>query len=71
MEFRRTIKTDVDYIMKIIVQAQDYLKEQGVDQWQDGYPNEEVINSDIDHGYGYVFLKEDDIVATAAVSFDG
>ncbi|GFN34932.1 GNAT family N-acetyltransferase [Tepidimicrobium xylanilyticum] len=71
MEFRKAIESDIDNIMNIIKQAQDYFKEQGIDQWQNNYPNPEVIREDIDRGYGYVLLKEGEIVGTVAVSFDG
>ena len=71
MEFRKTIKTDIDSVMNIIRQAQEYFKIQGINQWQDNYPNPDVINSDIAKGESYVLLKDDNIVATAAISFDG
>jgi predicted GNAT family N-acyltransferase len=58
--------------MNIIKDAIDFLKEQGIDQWQNGYPNAEVIISDIKNGYGYVLVdNNNNIVATASVSFDG
>ncbi|AEB76384.1 GNAT family N-acetyltransferase [Clostridium botulinum] len=69
MEFRKAIKTDINNIMKIIKQAQDYFKEQGIDQWQNNYPNVETISSDIANKESYVLLKDNNIVATAAVSF--
>ena len=57
MEFRKTIKTDIDSVMNIIRQAQEYFKIQGINQWQDNYPNPDVINSDIAKGESYVLLK--------------
>lgn len=71
MKFRKAVKTDINNIMKIINQAKVYFKEHGINQWQDNYPNVGVISNDIDNNYSYVLLKEDNIVATAAVSFDG
>lgn len=71
MEFRRTVLDDVDNIMEIIKQAQAYFKEQGIDQWQNNYPNVEVISEDISNGHSYVLVKDNNIVATVAVSFDG
>ena len=47
MEFRKSVKSDIPEIMGIIKQAQDYFKEKNIDQWQNGYPNEEVINNDM------------------------
>ncbi|MDD7795386.1 GNAT family N-acetyltransferase [Clostridium sp. 'White wine YQ'] len=71
MEFRKTIKADMEEIMNIISQAQAYFKEQGIDQWQNNYPNVETINNDIINEHSYVLLKDNNIVATAAISFDG
>ncbi|GKU25463.1 GNAT family N-acetyltransferase [Clostridium folliculivorans] len=71
MEFRRTVEADISSIMNIIKQAQAYFKDNGIDQWQNGYPNEEVIKNDISNGHSYVLLNENKIVGTSAISFDG
>lgn len=71
LNFRKTVKADIDNVMVVIKQAQDYFKEQGINQWQNNYPNSDTINNDIVNGHSYVLLKDDNIVATVAVSFDG
>ncbi|NRD80062.1 GNAT family N-acetyltransferase [Bacillus sp. BRMEA1] len=71
MEFRLALESDVASIMSIIKQAQSYFKEQRINQWQNGYPNPEVIMNDIRKKYSYVLVKEDKVVGTVAVSFDG
>jgi len=71
MEFRKATESDVNSIMNIIKQAQDYFKEQGINQWQNNYPNPDTIRNDISKGYGYVLLKNGRIIGTVAVSFDG
>jgi GNAT superfamily N-acetyltransferase len=71
MEFRKSIKSDINPIMNIIRQAQDYLKEQGIDQWQNNYPNMDTINGDIDNGNSYVLVDNGRILGTVAVIFDG
>lgn len=71
MEFRKTNEKDIDNIMKIIKMSQEYFREQGIDQWQNNYPNLEVIQNDINNNHSYVLLKDGNIVATAAISFDG
>ena len=38
---------DLTGIMDIIKQAQTYMNENGIDQWQDNYPDENVISNDI------------------------
>lgn len=71
MIIRKSLKEDVKDIMKIINRAKEFLKENGVDQWQDGYPNNETIERDILNNDSYVVLKDNNIVATLAISFDG
>lgn len=71
MEFRKAVESDIEDIMKIIKQAQDYFKENGVSQWQNNYPNLETIKTDIKNNYGYVMTESGHIIGTAAVSFDG
>lgn len=71
MEFRKAVASDVQAIMKIIGEAQAYFKANGIDQWQNGYPNRETIKSDIEEGYGYVLEDEGVILGTVALSFDG
>lgn len=54
MILRLTNSQDVPAIMSIIKNAQNYLKKLGIDQWQDGYPNEEQILLDIRNEDSYV-----------------
>lgn len=70
MVFRKAVKTDINGIMDIINQAKDYFKKEGIDQWQNGYPNSITIQNDIDHEYGYVLLENNVVVGTVAVIFD-
>ena len=70
MEFRKSNKSDVSQIMNIIKQAQAYFKKQNIDQWQNNYPNEEVINKDIENEDSYVMINDNNIVATTVISFD-
>ena len=52
---------DIKQILIIIQDAVTSLKEMNVDQWQNGYPNEEVIKNDIDKKQLFV-LEEDGVV---------
>lgn len=70
MNFRIATASDKDKIMEIIKQAQEYLKIKGVDQWQDNYPNLNIIKDDIDKRKSYVLEENGKIVATVAVSFN-
>ena len=68
---RKTTLEDIAQAIQIIEQGKAYLKSTGVDQWQNGYPNAEVIKEDIANGYGYVLECEGKVVGTVALSFDG
>lgn len=70
MKFRKSRKADIKEIVNIIEEAQNYFKENNIDQWQDGYPNKESIINDIESGDSYVLLKGGKIIATAYLSFD-
>lgn len=67
---RHSVPEDIPVIMELIAQAQMYFRENGVDQWQNGYPNENVILNDIHNGNSYVLLCDAVIVATAVISFN-
>jgi ribosomal protein S18 acetylase RimI-like enzyme len=58
---------DLPAIMKIMGEAQEYLAKLGIDQWQDGYPQEEVIRGDIAYKESYVMKdKFGEVMATTA-----
>ncbi len=71
MEFIKANQSDLDEIMKIIEFAQLHFKNEGIDQWQDNYPNHKVISQDIENKNSYVFKLEGKIYGTAAIIFDG
>jgi len=71
MVMRKATVHDIPGIMEIIKQARAYLKENGVDQWQNGYPDENVILNDILNENSYVLVSEEALIGTAAVIFDG
>ena len=48
MNFRKAENSEISEIMKIIKAAQNYLKKEGIDQWQNNYPNSDTIKKDID-----------------------
>ena len=64
---RLATKDDLTQIMDIISDAKVFLKKSGSSQWQNGYPNEEVILNDIKKGNGYVLLVGDKVAGYAAV----
>lgn len=57
--------------MTFINQAKTFLKACGVDQWQNGYPDETCISDDIKLGKGYFICKGDIPAGYMCIDFDG
>ena len=70
MEFRKSTINDMPDIMNIFKQAQSYFKENRIDQWQNNYPNENVISNDIKNNDSYVMVLNDKVIATIFASFE-
>lgn len=68
MEIRLAFPNEVDAIMQVIEDAKKCLAESGSDQWQNGYPNADIIIDDIISGQAYVALEEGELLAYAAVT---
>ena len=70
MQIRKAIPADADSIMHIFRQAQARLHTQGVNQWQNGYPNPEIVDRDIASGNGLICIMNSLICAAFVLSFD-
>ena len=57
-------------IVRIIEQARCRMKAQGIDQWQDGYPDEATIRNDKRKKQAHIFYKLLEPAAYAAIVFD-
>ena len=68
--FRKATATDIPKIWAIIQQAIVRRKNDGSQQWQDGYPNEDVIRKDIEKGIGYVLTDDNTTIGYAAILFN-
>jgi len=67
LEFKKAISSQIPDIWSILQQAIARRKADGSNQWQDGYPNPEVIQNDITKNAGYVLLEDEDIVGYVAL----
>ena len=70
LNFRQATPDDSQEIWQILQQAILRRKNDGSRQWQDGYPNAGTVQSDIEHGIGYVLTENDEVAAYAAVIFN-
>lgn len=59
---RKAVSADIESIMAIVRDAQQALRELGIDQWQDGYPSRDIILGDIADGVGFVCVDGEGVV---------
>lgn len=70
-DIKKAEPSQAETIWSIFQQAIEKRKTEGSDQWQDGYPNLQVIKEDIEKGFGYVALNESkEIVGYLALIFE-
>lgn len=54
-EIRKALEKDIGEIMKLIAKCVQVMQDGGSDQWDDQYPNKEIIGEDIAKGTLYVY----------------
>ncbi|MFQ6829730.1 MAG: hypothetical protein ACLRSY_08635 [Acutalibacter sp.] len=67
MKLRKATLADGPAVVALYREAQAFLAAQGIDQWQDGYPNEETFQGDVARGESWVLEDEGQVVATACL----
>ncbi len=71
MELINIKSKDIDVAWAIINDAKEHLKEQGIDQWQTGYPDYECIRRDAMNEVGYFCIDGSEILAYMCIDFSG
>ena len=66
-KFRKANSEDLIQIWEILQQGIASRKKDGSNQWQDGYPNAEVVQNDIDKEVGYVLTEGNSIIGYCAI----
>ena len=62
---------DLTIAIQLIEQGKAFLKSLGIDQWQNGYPDEVCIKNDILERKGYFLVYGKAIVGYMCIDFDG
>ena len=70
MKLRPAVSADIPRLVEIAEAAKVFLHSNGIDQWQNGYPNEQTFAGDIANGVSYVLCEGDTVEATMCVSFE-
>lgn len=65
--FRQATLDDLDSSWKILEDAIRRRKDDGSDQWQDGYPNPSVIKEDIEKKVAYVLTCSNNVVGYCTI----
>lgn len=65
--FRKATTTDLPDIWTILQHAIAHRKKDGSNQWQDGYPNLQVVQKDVDAGAGFVLADGENIIGYTAI----
>lgn len=65
MKIQKAISGNIEAVLAIMDMARAYQRSLGFKQWEDGYPNREIIEADIDSGDAYIFTIEGKIVGYA------
>lgn len=68
MEHRPAQAADLGRIMEIVAEAQSFLKQNRVSQWQNGYPGRDIFMKDIEEGNCHVFTVKGRIAGVICLS---
>ena len=71
MFIRKTEENDIGTITPIFEEARRTIAALGIDQWQNGYPSEDVILADIELGQSYVCEIDGNICGSFAMLDNG
>ncbi len=64
MLLRRAEMKDLPQIKQIILDGKAHLAAQNINQWRGQYPNMDVLVHDINNGYNYVLVEDDEVLGT-------
>ena len=65
--FKKAELSDIIPIWTILKDAIARRKQDGSSQWQDGYPNPEVLQKDIEKGQGFILVLGETIIGYCAI----
>ncbi|MBF4473722.1 GNAT family N-acetyltransferase [Flavobacterium sp. HJJ] len=65
--FRKATASEIPEVWEILQQAIVRRKKDGSEQWQDGYPNLQSVQNDVEKGQGFVLTEGETITGYSAV----
>lgn len=70
IQIRKALLSDLPGILPVIEEAQSFLKENNVDQWQDGFPNSATLTRDITNLFSFVIEAGGEIAGFLVISLE-
>ncbi|MBB1138162.1 GNAT family N-acetyltransferase [Myroides sp. WP-1] len=55
--------TDLFQTLEVLEEVKQYMLSQGIDQWDEFYPNEDIISNDIQKKQAYIYTENEQILA--------
>lgn len=68
MEITKAIVSDASSIMELIKECVSNMKIKGIFQWNEHYPNLEIVNADIQAGCAYITKSDTSCIATITLN---
>lgn len=68
---RKVKANELDRVIEIIEEAKTVLRGRGVNLWQNSYPDQQTLKSDIKRGIAYFLIKDNQIAGVAALETQG
>lgn len=67
-EIKRTKREDLSVIMRIVNMSKETFAEEGIDQWQKGYPKRDDFLQDMMMNESFAIFEDDCVVGTLMIS---
>lgn len=70
LTIRKAHLPEKEVIWELLQTAIQRRKSDGSQQWQSGYPNIKTVENDLDNGWAYVLILNQEIIGSAALIFN-
>lgn len=70
IHFRKAETSDINAVWEIIQQSIERRRKDGSQQWQNGYPNLQTVESDVEKGFGHVLTVDSEVAVFVALIFN-
>lgn len=68
MMIRKAVHDDVLQAIEVLEEVKAHMLDQGIDQWDQEYPNKKVLIEDVEKGEGFVYMEDGKVLAYMALN---